>query len=140
MYMCLVESLLKSAVLAKFALGIQGPGTWPCVPGNAGVPRGRDPPPALALPPPQLPPPSSDRMRAQRQALCLLMRSRDCVGGGACVGWKTGLSGRGRLLWGNRLLQGPVIMRLNSLGTCTTRSGPSAQYGKMPHRALSFPC
>jgi len=35
-----------------------GAGTWPCVLGNAGVPRGRAPPPALALPPPQLPPPS----------------------------------------------------------------------------------
>jgi len=42
-------------------LVIQGAGTWPCVLGNAGVPRGRAPPPALALPPPQLPPPSSDR-------------------------------------------------------------------------------
>ena len=71
-----------------------------------------------------------------RQALCVLrlagLRRR------ACVGWETGLSGRGRLLWGNQLLQGPMIMRLNSLGTCTTRSGPSAQYGKMSHRALSF--
>ncbi len=108
------------------------------VPGNVALrsrERGRSPG-AGAGDAPAAPPSSIGcaTVRPQRQALCVLrlagLRRRACVG--------RGLSGRGRLLWGNRLLQGPMIMRLNSLGTCTTRSGPSAQYGKMSHRALSF--